>query len=87
MARRARKCSITGLVYLSFLKQYPHEDSYQNVLITLQNQSTSKESNSVSWNGLQAVFLSNFSNKSFLCLSFLKTYILEDVLSHVLMTP
>ena len=51
---------------LSFLKQFLSKDSDPCVLTTLNNQSTSNESNSAHWNGLQAVFPSNLTKKIFL---------------------
>ena len=61
-----------SFLYLSFLKQFLSEDSNPCVLITLNNQSTSNESNSASWNGQHRVFPSNFTNKSFFIFGFFK---------------
>ena len=54
-----------GPLNLSFLKQFLSEDDVPCVLIALNYQSTSNESNSACWNGLHLVFPSNFTNKSF----------------------
>ena len=48
-----------------FLKQFLSEDSVPRVLIALNYQFTSNESNSACWNGLHLVFPSNFTNKNF----------------------
>ena len=55
-ARRARN-RLDLQCYQAIITSNPY------VLITLNNQFTSNEYNSASWNGLQAVFLSNFINK------------------------
>ena len=68
-----------GFLYFSFLNKFLHEDILLYVLITLNNQSTSNESNSASWNGLHPVFSSNFTNISFLYLSFLKQFVSEEM--------
>ena len=52
---------------MSFLKQFLSEDSVPRILIALNYQSTSNESNSACWNGLHLVFPSNLTKQSFLC--------------------
>ena len=74
-----------SFLYLSFLKQFLSD--HPPVLITLSTISSPNESNSASWNGLQAVCSSNFTKKSFLYFGFLKIHIPEHVLTYVLMTP
>ena len=54
-----------GPLNLSFLKQFLSEDGVPCVLIALNYQSTSNESNSACCIGLHLVFPSNFTNKNF----------------------
>ena len=75
-----KRCSV-----FEFFKQIFRNDIFLYVLMNLNDQSTSNESNSAQWNGLHPVFLSNFINKIFLYLSSLKKSFTRSLLLNIML--